>query len=106
MLDMTGFDGHLRDADLVLTGEGRIDGQALYGKVLAGIGKRCAVKGVPVWAFAGSIGDGADKLEAVGINAVFSIANGPMTLDYAMEHAGELIETSVRRVMKAMASIL
>ena len=106
VLDMTGFDGHLRDADLVLTGEGRIDGQALYGKVLAGIGKRCKDRGIPVWAFAGSIGDGADKLEAVGINAVFSIANGPMTLDYAMEHAGGLIEGSVRQGMKALRSVL
>lgn len=105
VLDMTRFDGHLEDADLVLSGEGRIDGQALYGKVLAGIGKRCREKGVPVFAFAGSIGQGADKLEAVGINAVFSIASGPMPLAYAMEHAGDLIEGSVRQVMKALRAI-
>jgi glycerate kinase len=105
VLDMTGFDGHLEDADMVLTGEGQIDGQALYGKVLAGIGKRCMEKKVPVLAFAGSIGEDADKLETVGINAVFSVANGPMTLDHAMEHAGVLLEDSVRQVMKALRTM-
>jgi len=105
VLDMTGFDGHLSDADLVLSGEGRIDGQALYGKVLAGIGKRCMERQVPVLAFAGSIGADADKLTAVGINAVFSIANGPMTLEHAMAHAGELLEGSVRQVMKALRAM-
>lgn len=105
VLDMTGFDGHLADADLVLTGEGQIDGQALYGKVLAGIGKRSMEKEVPVLAFAGSIGDGADKLVTVGISAVFSIANGPMTLDHAMKHAEILLENSVRQVMKALRAM-
>ena len=105
ILDMTGFDGHLRDADLVLTGEGQIDGQALYGKVLAGIGKRCMEKKVPVLAFAGSIGADADKLEAVGIGAIFSIATGPMTLAHAMAHAGELLEGNARQVMKTLRAM-
>ena len=105
VLDMTGFDRHLSGADMVLTGEGQIDGQALYGKVLAGIGKRCMERGVPVFAFAGSLGEGADKLEAVGISAVFSIANGPVPLVYAMEHAGDLIESNVRQVMRAIRAM-
>jgi len=105
VLDMTGFDKHLEDADLVLTGEGQIDGQALYGKVLAGIGKRCMVRDVPVLAFAGSIGADADKLKTVGISAVFSIVNGPMTLDHAMENAGDLLEGSVRQVMGAIRAM-
>lgn len=106
VLDMTGFDRHLEDADMVLTGEGRIDGQALYGKVLAGIGKRCMARNVPVFAFAGSIGEGADELQSVGISAVFSVANGPVSLAYAMEHAGELIESSVGQVMRAIWAML
>lgn len=106
ILDMMGFDAHLADASLVLTGEGRIDGQALYGKVLAGIGKRCMARDVPVFAFAGSIGEGAETLESVGIRAVFAIADGPMTLSHAMEHAAGLIEGSVRQVMKALRAML
>lgn len=106
VLDMMSFDRRLVGADLVLTGEGRIDGQALYGKVLAGIGKRCIAQGIPVFAFAGSIGEGSEKLEAVGIRAVFSIVKGPVTLAYAMEHACELIGESVSQVMRALRAML
>ena len=106
VLDMMGFDSHLAKAGLVLTGEGRVDGQAMYGKVLAGIGKRCMSWNVPVFAFAGSIGEGGERLDAIGIRAVFSIANGPMTLSYAMEHAAELIEGCVSQVLKAIRVML
>lgn len=105
VLDMMQFDRHLVGTVMVLTGEGRIDAQTLYGKVLAGIGKRCKAKKVPVLAFAGSVGSGTKKLEDIGINAVFSITNGPVSLEYAMEHAEELIEWSVYQVMKAVEKI-
>lgn len=55
VLDAISFDDHLNDADLVLTGEGSIDGQTLFGKALFGIFKRSVSKGVPLIAFGGNV---------------------------------------------------
>ncbi len=58
LLEMYGFDEALKDADLVITGEGRADRQSAYGKVLSGIGRAARKRGVPVIAVCGSLGEG------------------------------------------------
>ena len=56
VLDAVGFDRALEQADLVLTGEGKLDRQSLrYGKAPVGIARRCAARGVPVIALAGTL---------------------------------------------------
>ena len=102
VLDVTGFEEELKDADLVLTGEGRIDGQSVQGKVLYGIGTRAKEKGVPVIAIGGAVREDSEALLDYGITSMFSIANGPMSLEYAMENGSNLIYQITKNVMRVV----
>ena len=73
VLDMIHFEDLAAGADMVFTGEGRIDSQSLGGKVVIGIAERAKKLGVPVTAIVGSIGDGAEGAYDLGVNAIFSI---------------------------------
>lgn len=70
VLDLLEFDKRVQQADLVIVGEGRLDGQSLKGKAPVGIARRVP-EGVPVIAICGSIGKGSEKAADVGISAVF-----------------------------------
>lgn len=71
MLDITGFDLLLKNTDVVITGEGKIDDQTTYGSAVSGIAKRAKAKGVPVIAVSGDIGE-TEYLHKLGITSVFS----------------------------------
>ena len=73
VLDTVGFDRLLEGAGLVVSGEGRIDGQSAQGKVVWGVSRRAKAAGVPVVAVVGDIGDGIDALYPEGLTAVMSI---------------------------------
>jgi glycerate kinase len=103
VLEATSFEERLEAANLVLTGEGKIDQQTLYGKVVAGVGSVCKRWGVPVLAFAGTVALEPDELSSIGINAAFPIASGPMAESEAMAHAGELLQKACETVMHTLA---
>ena len=63
----------LADADLVITGEGRIDAQSTHGKVVGGVARRAHARGVPVFAIVGDVGDDAYGAYNAGVSAIFSI---------------------------------
>lgn len=86
--------------DLVITGEGAINEQSLYGKVPVGVARRAKKYGVPVLALVGSIGPGAEKLYAEGIDVIMSIAPGPISLEEAMARTGELVEEASSQAMR------
>ncbi len=73
VLELVHFDEALEGADLVITGEGKIDGQSLHGKVVVGVAERAARKGIPVVAVVGSVGEEAEKAYDMGVTAIFSI---------------------------------
>ena len=73
VLDMVEFDRTLEGADLVLTGEGRIDSQSVHGKVISGIAKRTKPRGVPLVAIVGGIAQGAEEAYDLGVTAMFGI---------------------------------
>ena len=75
ILDWAHFDEIIEDADLVITGEGRLDGQSVHGKVPYGIGIRAKNMGVPCIALCGSLGSGAELVYDCGITAVYSAVN-------------------------------
>lgn len=79
MLDAARFDEALAGADMVFTGEGRIDWQSARGKVPVGVSRRCRKAGVPCVALCGSIGKGAEAVYGEGITAVFSATPGICT---------------------------
>ncbi|BAL00947.1 glycerate kinase [Oscillibacter valericigenes Sjm18-20] len=73
VLDTVGFEKKLTGADMVFTGEGRLDGQSRQGKVAAGVARRAGMRGVPVIAIVGDVGEGAETIYELGVTAVFSI---------------------------------
>lgn len=72
VLDVAEFDRKIEGADLVITGEGKLDGQSLEGKVPVGVARRAARANVPVIALVGDIGTGYEKAYEEGISAIFS----------------------------------
>ena len=86
------------DADLVVTGEGRLDGQTLHGKTPIGVA-RCAKRfGKPVIAIAGSLGEGCDAVYGQGIDAIFATLPRAMTLAEALNAAHENLRLTARNV--------
>ena len=75
----------IKDSDLVITGEGRLDGQSAMGKAPAGIAKMAKEYGRTVIAFCGAVGVGAEALNECGIDAYFPIIGAPSTLGEAMD---------------------
>lgn len=73
VLDMVDFDNHLDGADLVITGEGRIDSQSVHGKVISGIAKRTSARKVPLIAIVGCIDNSASEAYDLGVTAIFGI---------------------------------
>jgi len=87
-------------ADVIVTGEGRIDGQTLSGKTLFGVARIAKVMGIPVIAFAGSVEEDADSLHDNGVLAMFSISDGPISLDESLKKAGKMLERSAEEVFR------
>ena len=106
VLDAADFDKALSNADLVITGEGKIDEQTAYGKTIGGVLKRAAKYQVPVIAVAGSYQGNLQTLYQAGLRAVFSIINEPMPLDYAMQHAEKLLVQLTENIMRSIGPIL
>jgi glycerate kinase len=90
--ELLGFDDRLAGADLVVTGEGRLDAQTLRGKGPAGVAARAAAAGVPVLALAGSVALGPDELAAAGIGGSAALADLEPDLRRSQEHAAALLE--------------
>lgn len=100
ILDYVRFEELIEGADLVITGEGRIDGQSLYGKVPVGIARRCKSKGVKVIAIVGGMGPGAQKVYDCGIASIMPIVNAPISLDEAIARSQELLKDAADRIFR------
>lgn len=84
VLKMLNFEEVVKDADIIITGEGKIDAQTGMGKALGGILSVADKYHVPVVALAGSV-DNVSQLNAMGFTSVFSIQQGPIDLETAMK---------------------
>ncbi|MBR6666708.1 MAG: glycerate kinase [Lachnospiraceae bacterium] len=85
ILDETKLEEHILNADIVITGEGRLDGQTIFGKAPIGVAKLAKKHGKRVLAFAGSVTEDARMCNAHGIDAFFPIVRGVCTLQEAMD---------------------
>jgi glycerate kinase len=106
VLDMIGLEKEIKDADLIITGEGRIDSQSIMGKAPCGVAELCKKYKKPVVALAGSVGYDTAELHAHGIDSVFSILHSPSSLDEAMQKQNAMRNLShcaeqVARLFKA-----
>ncbi len=90
--ELSGLAQAMQGADLVITGEGRLDGQSLHGKTPVGVARIAQRAGLPVIALAGSLGEGYQRLYEAGIDAAFSLTPGPMILQDAMAEAASQLQ--------------
>ncbi|MBP3336843.1 MAG: glycerate kinase [Clostridia bacterium] len=100
LLDLINFDELAKKADVIITGEGRMDGQSVCGKVASGVGLRAKKAGKPAFAIVGGMGDGAEKIFDCGICSVMPTVNSPMTLDNAIKNAELLYESAAERLFR------
>lgn len=98
VLELVKFDGLIEDADLIITGEGRVDNQSACGKVVHGIANYAKKANVPVVVIAGSIGSGADAVYPLGVNTLVALPESPTTLEDCLNNAEELMSKAADRV--------
>ena len=105
VLDAVGFSDIVRDADFVITGEGRTDFQTAFGKAPVGVAKVAKTHGVPVFCISGGLGEGADDVLAQGIDAVMSICDRPLSLEECMAAGAQLIEPAAARLSRIVMAV-
>lgn len=93
----------LAGADLVLTGEGKIDAQTAFGKTPAGVARVAKAAGLPVIAIAGGIGDDVEPVYGCGIDALYPLTPYPLTLSEAMRRGRELLALATERALRLVA---
>ncbi|BAI74371.1 glycerate kinase (plasmid) [Azospirillum sp. B510] len=96
------LDRIVADADLVITGEGRIDSQSVHGKTPVGVARVAKHHGKPVIAIAGCLSPDAAAVHGHGIEAVFSILNIPCTVEEALAAGADNVRRSARNVAKTL----
>jgi glycerate kinase len=100
VLEETRLEEHLRHADLVITAEGRLDGQTAYGKSVGAVAVLAKKYRLPVLAIAGGLGDGYETLYDHGIDGITVLPDCPMSLEHAMTNAAELARGATARMLR------
>jgi glycerate kinase len=99
-MELTDFDARLSRADLVITGEGRVDEQTAFGKTALGVARRASAAGKSCICFGGGVtSGGADALAALGAVA-FPVVEEPMSVADAMAAGREPLERAAERVAR------
>jgi glycerate kinase len=99
ILEAARFSDRAALADLIVTGEGRLDSQTARGKAVLGVARAGKGAGKPVVALAGSLSGDLRPLKGEGLCAAASISPGPMTVDEMMENASPLLTDAAERMM-------
>ena len=102
VIEATGMEELVKNSDLIITGEGKTDAQTCFGKAPVGVGSLAQKHGRIAVCLSGSLGDGAESILKRGIQAIFSIAPGPMTMDQSMTNAQLLLESASFRLALAL----
>jgi glycerate 2-kinase len=96
VLDMTGFDAAARAADLIITGEGHLDGQSAQGKLIQGLCGRA--QGTPVIALCGKLSATPDQIKAIGLKAAISINTEERPLSEMLANTAINLERTAERL--------
>lgn len=102
VLDITSFDATIENADIVFTGEGKIDSQSLDGKVISGVAKRTKKAGVPLIAVVGDIGEDIEKAYDNGVSAIFSINNVALPFSEARLRCKQDMANTMDNIMRLL----
>lgn len=104
VLEAVHFDERLKDADMVFTGEGKIDGQSIQGKVISGIATHAKKQHVPVVAVVGTIDGDMSGMYQIGVTSVFSILNMPGPFKELSKHCREDLYTTMIAICRLVGS--
>jgi glycerate kinase len=97
------LDDHMKDADLAVTGEGRVDFQTAFGKTPAGVAASAKRNGVPVIAIGGGLSEDARGVFEHGIDGLEAATANPMTLDAAIQNSRRYLQDAAERVARLVA---
>ncbi|MBN2202556.1 glycerate kinase, partial [bacterium] len=100
VLDACRFRDHLSRADLILTGEGRLDRQTASGKLVHGVARAGGHAGVPVLAVAGRVDLDEDQAAAAGLSGAYAASDASMPLSKAMRNAAGLVADAAERAVR------
>lgn len=100
--DALGLDAAVREADLVITGEGRTDGQTVHGKAPIGVARVAARHGVPVVGLSGALTPDSKAVHAHGIAAVFSAVRSVCSVEEALRDAAANVRATARNIAMAL----
>ncbi|GIM45516.1 glycerate kinase [Collibacillus ludicampi] len=103
ILDLFQIDEHLKDVELVITGEGRTDFQTEFGKAVIGIAKRAKRFGKTVVCVSGALGEGYQELYQHGIDAFFSICPRPINEQESMVRAYSYLVDTLENIIRLYA---
>lgn len=105
VLDTIGFDAMLEDAELVITGEGRIDSQSVHGKVISGIAKRTRSRGIPLIALVGGIAEGAEAGYDLGVTAMFGIDRSAQDFHEFAADSAKYYQRTLEDILRLIAAV-
>ena len=100
VIETVGLEKHLKDADLVITGEGKMDSQTIYGKTPIGVAKLAKKHNVPVVAIVGETGEGVEVVYKHGIDGIVTTTPYPMTRTQAIKESSRLIPNASEQLMR------
>ncbi|WP_025762259.1 glycerate kinase [Dyadobacter tibetensis] len=100
IMELSNLENLIQSADLVITGEGRVDQQTLQGKVVKGLANLCNRNQVPLAVLCGSLSISAEELETAGITYASSILDKPMDLDTALSEASDLLTNATIQLVR------
>lgn len=102
ILDLTEFDRNLERADLVITGEGRVDGQSLRGKVISGIARRTKPRNIPLIVIAGGIDPSADEAYGLGVTAMFGIDREAKAFEEYAQESSKYYRRTLKDILRCI----
>lgn len=102
ILDAINFSDIIKDADIIITGEGKIDRQSLFGKAISGVCDRAKEKNIPVYCFVGGVGDKKEELLKMGIKDIYAVVERAKDLSDAMSNAKEYLRDMAKDFAKVI----
>jgi len=102
IIEIVELEEHLKDADLVITGEGKMDCQTICGKTPIGVARLAKRYNIPVVAIVGEVGEGVEKVYKYGINGIVTTTPYPMTRAQAIKKSSKLISDASEQLMRLL----
>ena len=98
----TGLENKIKAAELIITGEGKIDEQTAYGKTASGVARLAKKNNKPLIAVAGTVDEGTDELYDMGFDLILPITEGPLDLETSLREAPRLLKNTGKRIGRIM----